>query len=282
MPTPNRPPGADRDLGLHGLEAAAGRVLPGIQERRQPRAAVRLEHGEDEADDDQRPHQEREVSRRHAADDEQRAERQRDHDRRAHVGLEADQRGHPGRHHDQRPHADQRPGARRLGGDQQCRVEDEAELGELGRLDLERTGSDPPLGAVHLDAEPRHQHQEQAAKCHDQQNRREPLGRLHPVLGEVGHRGEADHRRDQVALEVLGAVAAAVQRRRARTGAVDHHRAEGHQAEHGGPEHRLLRGALPAVALVPAHQGAGDVPRASQARSRSAATRSRKCSPRAT
>ena len=188
----------------------------------------------------------------HAAHDEQRAERERDHDRGPEVGLGHDQERHHARHEDQRPHALERARAGRLGRDQPGGVEDERELRELGGLDLERPRPEPAAGAVRLDAEAGQQDEQEPCDRGHQERGRVALRDLHAVAREEAERDQAEGRREEIALEVLGAVAAAVQKRCSRARAVDHHRAERDQAERRRAEHRVLerhRRALRARAL---------------------------------
>ena len=52
--------------------------------------------------------------------------------------------------------------SRERAGEQVGDEQQERELGELRRLDLERSGAEPAGGAVHLHTEARHQHQQRA------------------------------------------------------------------------------------------------------------------------
>ena len=111
-----------------------------------------------------------------------------------------------------------------------------------------------------------------------QEHRREPLRRSSsPWRAKKRQRDEAERRGDEVALQVLGAVAAVRQQRRAGARAVDHHRAERDQAERRRAQHRVLERHLARSAAVQRQpRPRGSLTRSSQ-RLRTSA---RKCSPR--
>ena len=89
QPVAEHPAAADRDLALHRLKARAGRVIPGIEEARQPRAPVGLEDREQHHQRRADARREAELAHRQARRDQHRPDRRADHQVGAEVGLQS-------------------------------------------------------------------------------------------------------------------------------------------------------------------------------------------------
>ena len=187
-----------------------------------------------------------------------------DHDRGAEIGLGQQQgRGDPQhQQHRAQGHASVThlmPAA----GQEVTHPQQQAQLGELGRLDLQRAGAEPAGGAVHGHPDTRHEHQRQQAQAHHQE-RRGPQSPA-PVVDPEGddERAQADHRPGELPLEAVPGVpgAAQVADRRGRQ-----HHDQSDQGQHRGDdaqEHeggrsaaRRLAGRRPAAGMA----GSGRVP----------------------
>ena len=130
------------------------------------------------------------------------------------------------------------------------------------------------MGAVRLHPDARHHHDQEAGERARQQQRggAPDRGQAHPRRER--ERDQAHDRRGDVALEVVGAVAALGEERRARACAVDHYGAVGEQAKRRGAKHRMLEGHAAAAPERKLHCFAREC-------SWMSATSARKCSPRA-
>ena len=236
-----QPARTQRDLPLHRLEARVGGMRPGVQERRQPRAAVGLEQREQEDEPGRARRQRPQVAHRHARRDEHRRHREPDDERGPQVRLRRDEQRRRAR--DQQERADdplERLQALRLPREQPRCVEDERELHDLAGLELQRAGPQPPLRAVDLHAQTRELHCDQQHEGDDEQDRGEALRELQAAVRHDLHQDEAQGPVHEVLHEVGRAVAAALEQRPGRRGAVDHHRAAGHEAERRGEQDLVL------------------------------------------
>jgi hypothetical protein len=145
--------------------------------------------------------------------------------------------------HEQHGHdvARVRDAARALG-EQLRPVQDEGELGELRRLELQRPGAEPAPRPVHGHADARQLHGQQADEREREQRLRELDHRVEVAAGHDVHADEADRAVCDVLDEEGGAVALALQQRPRRRRAVDHDRPEREQAQRRGEQEVVLQG----------------------------------------
>ena len=145
-------------------------------------------------------------------------------------------------HQQQRHGVARRADAPRLLGEELRPVEDERELGQLGGLELQRPGAQPAPRAVDRDAEAGELDRHQAGEREGQQRPGQRHHRVQAAAGDHVQSHEADAAVGHVAHEVGRAVAVALQQRARARGAVDHHRAQGEQAQRRREQDAVLEG----------------------------------------
>ena len=187
---PQKPPGAQRDLGLDDVVARAQRVLLGVEEGEDALALVVVEigPGDGQRRRTQGTHQQ-ELPDPHAGHEQEADTAGAQHDRGAEIGLDQDQ-GNGGADHQQRRDQEERPlhllepDGVEVAGQRQ----DQRHLHELGGLDLDEAEIEPALGALVDLAQDVHRHQQRDG---------EGVERVGDAVPEtlVDHR-HGDHQRD--------------------------------------------------------------------------------------
>ena len=195
---------AEGDQRMRQLVAGLQRIGPRIQEARDALQAIRRDQDQrDEADDEQH-HQAREQPPVHPAEEQQAHRDDGDDRERAEVGFPQQQRAGEQHHGGHRQEAlaeaahERRLAHRVVGG-----VEDDGELREFGRLEVQPHEPQPAAAAVHLRAEAGHEDDDEQ-QCRDgEEPRRDLLPAMHRHLehGEAG--GEPDPEEDRMADEVV-------------------------------------------------------------------------------
>jgi hypothetical protein len=199
------------------------------------KAVVRAERVEQDDEAGDGGH-ERELAQREPGGHEQRRERGGDHQCGAEVRLRGDEQDRDARDEHQRPDLRRRaqpPGP--LGQDAH-RVEDERELRDLRRLELERPRAEPAARAVDGHAQPRDLHGQQAGEGHDQHRARGAQRDVQAPARDDIHEHDPDGAVGDVAHEERAAVPAPLEQRPRRRRAVDHDRAERQQAQRRGQD----------------------------------------------
>src|SRR4051794_30222366 len=171
--------GADRDLALDRLVAGRAVVGPGVHERGQAGAPVRLDDREHEHEERADAGHQRELADRETGGDQHRRERGADDQAGAEVRLRGDQQQRAAADAEDRAgDGSQAAGDLRPRGQHRGGVQDERELHDLARLELQRAGADPAAGAVDADAEAGHQHEQQQRERGEQQHGSEAPDRV--------------------------------------------------------------------------------------------------------
>ena len=250
--------GADRDLRLEAVVAGPGQVLRGVQERGQPGQLVPLQqvqlgdgvdaagHGGEQAEHPVQPD---------AGDHDHAGQREDQHQHDAEGGLAFDQEDQRGGGERGQPRVPQpRPAGRVVTtGEQPRGGQDQAELGELRRLDLETAGHvDPGLRAVHRLADREHGQQEQQRQAVDD---RRPASDAAVVRARGGHHQDEPERGPEDRLLQVGVRVepGLPQRRLGRR--PDQHRAERRERAGDGEQQPVPGPGHPAPGERPPEQG---------------------------
>ena len=231
------PARADADQRLGNLVSDVAPEGPGIQEgQHAPHAKGRRDN---ELPAGRRRHQHGQDQVAGAGTgDEQQPQRHRAEDRgRAQIGLLEQQAHHHAGHQQRRQKAHREdPDLLRLARQQRRQVDAQRQLGQLPRLERQRTQAKPADGAARARTDLQH---------HRQRQDREPqqgIGQP-PVDRVVGphrdrHRAQADHGVTDLALEEIGRVAV-LARGEDRARREDHDHAERHQQQDGADQHAI-------------------------------------------
>jgi hypothetical protein len=233
-PPAEHAPAPERKERLDDLVSRSLRIVPGVQERRDPIQTVRLvrdrnihegqagENYPSEMGEGRPPGEEHaEHHRRHGHD-------------RAKVRLEQGHtQEHPGHGKDRRQAALEILDELLLGAEIGAHIHDQSELHELGGLEGKAPRPDPPARPIDGPADARNERGGQQNERYDQQQEHDPLVRQQPVVHAHGrhHEQEADDRPQDLAPHEVGTVAIGREGDRA-AGAVHHHHADGKKQHH--------------------------------------------------
>ena len=170
-------------------------------------------------------------------DEEQDPRRDEEDDRRAEVRLQDDQPGHQARHEERREEPVQEAVEPILPpGEVARQEEDQGQLGELGRLEVQAEESDPAPRAVDLAPDTRNQDQEQEEQARQEEDRRQPLQALEiPGSWPTPWPGGRPRPRSPASSGRYIGIAEALLRPDG-AGAVDHHDPDPHQEQRHAEE----------------------------------------------